>query len=198
MALSLDRPVPLTKLDAVNLVLRARGHEPTAQLGEGARATAQEAEEALAAALLETLQEEWSFNKEDELRLQPDPAGNVYLPENLVSFEVTGPSEGLNVSARGNRLFDRDGGTFRFSGTVHLSAALALPFEDLPQPARWYITKKAAFDYGNQAVPGDPSLRPSLEEVQRARVLLDRFDNKLRRRNMRTGNPHFKRLRGDR
>lgn len=198
MALSLDRPVPLSKLDAVNLVLRAIGKATTARLGQGARGEAQDAEAALSTALLEVLQDEWSFNKDDSLKLSRNTDGEIYLPENLLSFEVTGESEHLDVTQRGSRLYDRSKSSFRFDQDVYVSATLALSYEDLPQPARWYIAVKAAFDFANQKVPGDASIRPSSQQVEAARISLDRFDNKLRGRNMRAENPHFKRLRGGR
>lgn len=198
MALSLDRPSPLSKLDAVNMVLRSIGKTPAARLGQGARGDTLDAEAAVAQALLEVLQEEWSFNKDDKLLLKRNQSGEIYVPENLLSFEVTHTSEHLDIAQRGQRLYNRAESTFRFEEDVYVSASLALAFDDLPQAARWYIAVKAAFDFANTKVPGDPSLRPTAEQVREARVLLDRFDNKSRQRNLRTVNPHFNRLRGGR
>ena len=198
MALSLDRPVALSKLDAVNIVLRSRGHSPASQLGEGSLGTTLEAEEALAAASLAVQTEEWSFNKDDSLKLDRNLDGEILLPENTLSFEPTGESEQLNLAQRGSRLYDRSNSTYVFEEDVYVSISLALAFEDLPQPARWYITMLASYDYGNQTVPGDASMRPTQMQVQKARELLDRFDNKTRERNLRARNPHFNRLRGRR
>ena len=195
MALSLDRPVALSKLDAVNIVLAARGHAPATQLGEGSLGSTLEAEAALASTSLAVQTAEWSFNKDDMLKLDRNSVGEVFLPENTLSFEPTGSSEHLNLAQRGSRLYDRDKSTFTFEEDVYVSITLALAFEDLPQPARWYITMVAAFQYGNQTVPGSPSLRPTQMQVEEARIALDRYDNKNRQRNLRATNPHFKRLR---
>jgi hypothetical protein len=198
MALSLDRPVPLSKLDAVNIVLRARGQAPTAQLGEGSRGSSQEAEASLAEALLAVQSEEWSFNREEDLKIDLNQDGELLLPDNILTWQVTEKYATYNVTERGGKLYDRTKATTVFTESIHIEASLAHAFEDLGQPVRWYVTLLAAFNYGNQVVPGDSSIRPTLDQLRSARGMLEAYDNGFRSRNLRNVNPHFRRLRGRR
>lgn len=197
MAISLDTPVPLTKLDAVNVVLRARGRGPTAALGEAARPQAREAEDTLATALLEVLSGDWHFNKQEEMKLEPNASKEIHLANNLLSFAPTTYSLGRSLSQIGTRLFDMDKGSFKFDGPVYLEATLGYGFEDLPQPIRWYVALNAAFQFANQQTPGDASMRPSAEQLAVAHANARSFDARLRPRNLRV-NPHFRRLRRNR
>jgi len=197
MAISLDTPVPLTKLDAVNVVLRARGISPTGALGEGARPTAREAEDTLGTALLGVLTGDWHFNKQQRLTLTPDANKEIGLPVNLLSFVPTYVSMDRSLTQNGTRLFDMDKGSFKFDGPVHLEATFGMGFEELPQPIRWYVALYAAFQYANQQTPGDASMRPSAEQLAAAHSIAQSFDAKLRPRNLRR-NPHFQRMRRNR
>lgn len=197
MTISLDNPVRISKLDAVNIILQARGKNPTSQLGDGARTDAQDAENALAEASISVQQNEWSFNEDRERKLSRNSSSEIELPNNLLNFEPVSSSANLTVTQRGSRLYDTTKGTFKFDQDVTLAIKYALPFEDLPQPARWYITMLASFNFGNQSIPGDVSLRPTEVQISKAKAALETFDNKLRPHNLRN-NPHFKRLRGNR
>lgn len=197
MAISLDNPVPLSKLDAVNVVLRARGRGPTAALGEAARPQAREAEDTLATALLEVLSGDWHFNKQENLKLTPDGSNEIVLPNNLLSFAPTSYSLGRSLSQIGTRLFDMDEATFKFTGPIFLEATFGYAFEDVPQPIRWYVALQAAFQFANQQTPGDASMRPSAEQLAVAHANARAFDARLRPRNLRV-NPHFRRLRRNR
>lgn len=194
MAISLDSPVPLTKLDAVNIILRSRGQGPTATLGDDARGAAREALEALGAASLEVQGGDWNFNKDRKLKLTPNGSGDISVPAGLLGFVPTYTSVSKSLSQRGTRFYDLDNSTFKFTGPIYIEATIALPFEELPQAARWYITMLASYAFGNQNVPGDASLRPTSEQLSRAKANLESYDSKLVNRNLRT-NPHFYRLR---
>lgn len=197
MAISLDTPVPLTKLDAVNVVLRSRGLQRTSALGDAARPQAREAEDTLASALLEVLTGDWHFNKQNRLKLTPDANREITLPNNLLSFVPTYVSQDMSLTQSGPRLFDMEKGSFKFDGPVYLEATFGFGFEDIPQPIRWYVALNAAFQVANQKTPGDASMRPSAEQLALAHSNALSFDSKLRPRNLRT-NPHFQRMRRNR
>lgn len=196
MAISLDRPVALSKLDAVNLILAARGDNPTAALGASASRSGVEAEDALAAESQKVQTETaWNFNTDEDLRLTPNDSGFIYLPENLHRFRLAARSGNLSVVERGGRLYDRANHTFVFSQDVYVDATFVLAYDDLPQPARWYIALRAAFQVGNQKMPGDPSLRPDANQVSMAKASLQSFDLGLGVSNLVGTSPHFNRMR---
>lgn len=197
MAISLDRPAALSKLDAVNVILAARADNPTAQLGSGASRSGVEAEATLAAESLKVQTErQWEFNTDEDLLLARDSNGYIYLPENLHRFRLSRRSLGLRVADRGGRLYDRLRHTYVFAEDVYVDATFVLAFDDLPQPARWYITLRAAFQAGNQSTPGDPSLRPDAVQVREALAALLSYDLGTGVSNLVLTSPHFSRMRG--
>lgn len=198
MAISLDRPVPLTKLDAVNILLQSRGEYPTAQLGDGARGAAQDAENALAQFNLTIQSEGWNFNTEEELELTPNASGHIYLPEGTVEFEPKYHKSTQLLTERSGRLYNRYGSTYVFTDAVTIRAVILLPYNEIPQPARWYIAIAGAYEYGNRNVPGDASMRPTELQVAKARSALESYDGKTSETNLKATNPHFLRMRGRR
>ena len=195
MSISLDRPVPLSTLDAVNVVLQARGERPTAQLGASARSAAREAEDALASQSSIVQGQGWNFNTDHSVELVPNTSGEILLPEGLITFTPERIPTGSRPVDRGGRLYDSGNNTYVFSGPVTATLLFLLPFTDLPQPARWYIALSAAYEYGNRSVPGSPSLRPTEGQVIAAKARLEQNDLNTGPSNLRTTNPHFRRMR---
>ena len=56
---------------------------------------------------------------------------------------------------RGERLYDREEHTFTFTDSLYVDMILILPWDDLPQPARRYITVKAARRFQNRVFGSD-------------------------------------------
>lgn len=197
MAITLDRPTQLTKLDAVNAVLEARGGSPVAS--PGASRAAVEAENTLALwSMVCQTERKWNFNTDEKLTLSPNVSGEINLPEDLHLFEPIESSWGMDLADRGGRLYDRSTSTFVFTSDVYVRATYILPFDDLPSPARWYVTIKAAFQVGNQETPGNASLRVDKMHVDRAKASLESYDRALGPKTLRYRNDHFRRQRGRR
>lgn len=198
MTISLDNPRPISKLDAVNIILRSRGQGSAASLGAQARPAVKEAEEVLAATNLEIQGGDYNFNKERRLKLTPSAQKEIILPSGLLSFQVTYTSRYLNVTERDGKLYNLDESSYKFNTEVYIEATLGIPFEDLPQPVRWYVAILSSFQYANQVVPGDASLRPTEIQLARAKANFEQFDSKLTFNNNLRANPHFRRMRGNR
>ncbi|WP_112212719.1 hypothetical protein [Agrobacterium sp. CFBP2214] len=198
MAISLTRPKRLDRLSCVNTILRAAGEDEVSNLGDGATESALKAASTLASYSTAVQSEGWTFCTEDSLRLTPNSSGEVYLPENLLTLEPTDYSTFEKLQDRGGRLYDASSSSFRFSGPVYIKAILALPFDELPQPAAWYITILATLAYINGETPGDASLRPKNMEAEQAKIALERYDSRLRKGSLKDKNPHFRRVRRSR
>jgi hypothetical protein len=83
----------------------------------------------------------WSFNEEDEYPLALS-GGEIPLPINCLKVVVSGESDWL--IRRGNRLYNRTKHTYVFTAGVDCTIVFFLPFTDLPQSMRNYITLRTA------------------------------------------------------
>jgi hypothetical protein len=89
----------------------------------------------------------WHFNEEWEYKLYMSE-GEIPLPSNCLKVKVTGPKTYAPrkfIVRRGDRLYNRTDATFVFTDTyVEADIVFFLPFTDLPQSARTYITLRTA------------------------------------------------------
>ena len=133
---------PTTELEAVNEILTSIGEAPVNKLGSGLT-DAEVAESQLNAVSRKFQANGWAFNIEKAMTLSPNFQGEVELPNNTLSLdEVIG--EGNNLVMRGTKLYDRIKHTFTLDRAVICDITVMLPFIELPEPARSYITLKAA------------------------------------------------------
>lgn len=193
MTATLDSPEKLSAVEAVNLILRAYGEARISSLGETADAV--KAEKALIMAQFQALSEGYSFCTTERLTLSRDVNGYVYAGINVTQVVPTGSSAGLDVVVLGDRLFDREDQTYVFDADVEADVTIALPWDDLPQPAAWYVAYRAAFAFVSDEKPGDPALRGLQEQIRQAKVTLEQYDSRLRRGGLVGNNPHFHRMR---
>lgn len=157
---------PTTELEAVNEILTSIGETPVNKLGSGIT----DAE--IAEALLESTSRKfqangWAFNTEIAMTLSPNFQGEVELPNNTLTLdEVIG--EGNALVMRGKRLYDRTEHTFALSRAVKCDITIQLEFEDLPEPARSFITLKAARIFQDRLVGASDLHGYQREDEERA------------------------------
>jgi len=196
---SLETPRRVTDLDAVNLMLRNIGEDPVSLLGPTAKSTAQKAQAMLSEENVNIQSQGYNFCTDMELTLQPNTDGEIFLPDNLLSFEPTGRSVWMQVQeGEDNRLYDALKSTYEFTESVIVKAVLARPFNTLPQQVRWYLAVSAALRFSNSENPGGASLRLTASDLEQAKANFERYDRRLRKGGLRQHNPHFRRLRGNR
>jgi hypothetical protein len=117
------------------------------------------------------LQEEghW-FNSEDAYSLTPNMAGEIVIPQNVLSIDSTNG----DCIQRGPRLYDRENRTFTFSAAVECSVILHLAWDELPSVVRRYITAMAV----ERFVDGFPGANAVTEarnrNLLRAKVAFDK------------------------
>lgn len=177
MTLSLDVILPTTKLSAVNIILRSRGLSEVSvvdQTGDSRSAT-----QHLATSLVDVQSDDWNFNTDEARLFEPDPSGHIYLSADVLSFAPTYYSADRKLTLRGNRLYDRDKGTFIFTEGIYLETKTGIAFDDLPQPFRTLITVHAALSFANDKTPGSPSIRGIEQALSRAISLASTFDEGL-------------------
>lgn len=177
-----------TELDAVNIMLGTIGESPINSLEAASGVSdAVIARQILNEVLIQVQEEGWHFNIEKNFTLTPAiPSKEIFVPENCI--EVDAEDKQIDVAIRGNRLYDRTNHTYEFDDAIKCNIVLLLPFADLPQAARHYITIRAARVF-QQRVVGSQTLGVFTEKDElRARIALSRYDSKTADYNILTGN----------
>ena len=147
-----------TYLEAVNLVLRMMGEAPVEGL-EGEFGLAQQAADSLLTVSRKVQMEGWSFNTDYQRTLLRDNSNNhIRVPANALRIEVNPfdyPS--LDIVQRGEKLYDRKGGTYVFAQDIKADVTYGLDWEELPEHARRFIAVVAGREL-QQSVVGSRDL----------------------------------------
>lgn len=135
---------PTTELDAVNTLLEIIGETPMTTFTDQMVADAVTARNILAEVSRAVQLEGWHFNTEEEYPLVPDGNGEILPPSNCVKVKVDRQTAlDFDVVQRGKRLYNKKTHSFQFADTLYATLTILLPFEDMPEAARWYITVRA-------------------------------------------------------
>jgi hypothetical protein len=164
-------PVPTTELEAVNTMLSVIGETPVNTLSGQMVTDAVIAKNVLNEISREVQSEGWHFNTEDDYPLTPNSDGEIVLPKNCVRVHVASRSS-LDVVQRGTRLYDRTNHTYRFTSTVHADVVFLLPFEEMPEAARRYVTIRAARVFQDRVVGAGTLHDFNVMDEARARGIL--------------------------
>ena len=132
-----------TRLDVVNLMLGAIGEAPVNSLstnGIGDVATA--------TSILDYNDRQlqavgWHWNTDQGFQLKPNTAGEILIPNTALKVDIEPLASSLDLVKRGSRLYDRVNHTYNIGVTVPVTLVQLLPFEDIPESARNYITIKS-------------------------------------------------------
>lgn len=171
-------PSKTTKLEAVNTVLSTVGSAPV-----NALTGAQSADTRMAISILDEVSREiqsigWHFNTEDDLILSPDETtGEIVLGDNVVRCDLSETNTGnMDIVQRGSRLYDKVAHSYAFSYSIKATLILLLDWDDLPEPARRYITIRAARIFMDRMVGSEAHHQyTALDEFQ-ARASLVEFE----------------------
>lgn len=146
MANELPIPQPTTLLQAVNILLDVISVGPVSSLiTSDMNVDAKLALQAIHNSLISFQEEGWVWNTEENYPLSPDTTtGQLMLPVNTLKVDTSGVSGHLDLVPRGNRLYDRLNHTYKIGRPVRVTLVIALPFEELVQAARSYVTIVAA------------------------------------------------------
>jgi hypothetical protein len=127
----------------------------------------------------------------------PDVNGYIYLPRNALRVIQNEGEE--NLVQRGYRLYDRVTRSYVFTASVTLAGlVLALPFEELPEPVRQFITVRAGRRFQDQ-YQGDQSLHQfKARDEMVAKAGLENFEAETAKHNVLTNSSLMTRIRGNR
>ena len=135
---------PTTELEAVNECLENIGQAPVSTISGDLGVDAQIALSFVRKVTRELQSQGWFWNTEIDYEITPNASGDIVLPANTLAVDSTGLDADRNVVMRGRRLYDRDNRTYNFTKKITLELVVGLPFDELPETARRYISLRAA------------------------------------------------------
>ena len=137
--------VPITELDAVNILLAAVGEAAVSSLETATTVDVTQAKNLISNIDREVQQKGWHFNTEWDVVLSLDSDSRIPLGTSVLS--VYSPTKLTTIRGREGSpfLYDLDNNTFIWTTSINDAVTITLlDFEDIPQTARQYITTKAA------------------------------------------------------
>lgn len=147
---------PTTELMAVNAMLRAIGESPLNSLDDAGVVDAVLAQQTLEYVSRNVQERGWHWNTLESLSLSRGyPDGEIVLPDNTLKVDTVGPDECLPSIQRGNRLFNKRTNSFTYDKAVVVDLVEFLPFDEIPQAARTYITCQAIRKFQQDRVGSD-------------------------------------------
>lgn len=188
-----------TKLDAVNLCMRAIGRQGVDSLTSG-DLDAEDAERMLEL-VSQRLQynggKGWWFNREPGWSFAPDTNGEVLLPNNTLQVlqAYTINTRKIDITVRANRLYSNKLHSFNVStligsdGFIWLDLMLMLPFEHMPANAIQAIAYQAASEFIVSKEADQLKLQAHTNIASQLYVGLQVEESKQTRKNMFVHNP---------
>lgn len=197
MATTTTPTTPQTLLEAVNELLQAVRISGVMSLNAAdLKQDAADAKQALDNASRMVQKIGWDFNTEQDYPLDPDPVtGEVQLPNNTLKVTKMWCSETTKkVVQRGLRLYDKTNHTYAVSASVKVNIVMALPFEELNEDFKLYVTAMAAQKFCKPKLPSGASFRYTDEFIDAARQAAETSDVSSRDEDLKMTSPHFARM----
>jgi len=167
-----------TELESINIMLAAIGEAPVNSLAGTVPVDVRLAQSTLTEVNKEVQSEGWSFNTEID----------VTLPRNNASKQIALSTDVLRIDPnihqhptidaiqRGLKLYDRLNNRFEFDEDLICTVVYFRTFDELPEPARRYITIKAARIFVDRLVSDDGLRTYTQQDEVRARSILMETD----------------------
>lgn len=176
-----------TEKDAVNTILTASGDSPTNTLTGAIRPQVAAAYAALVEATRDVLTVGWNFNTDYEYLLQRDVNGEILIPDNILAIDVSPIDADVDLVQRQGKLYDRTNKTFTLAKDYRCDITWFQQFEELPQSARAYITRKAGKKYQGSTVGSDILYQFTAEDENEALITFKRNHEQSEDNNMLRG-----------
>lgn len=166
-----------TRLEAVNQMLSCIGGSAVVSIDTD------NPEIASAVAILEettrtVLSEGWNFNTEREYPFTPDNNDQILVPDNLISFTLSGSKHGADyqIVERSGKLYDKLTHGYTFTETIYCDVIWWFEFEDCPQPFKEYITARASRNYASRLVTSKELVELISQDEAACRALCLTYD----------------------
>lgn len=166
-----------TELESINIMLAAIGEAPINSLTGTLPVDARLAQQTLTEINKKIQMEGWSFNTEIDVTLTRDGSNEIALSIDTLRIDANiHQHPTIDPIQRGLKLYDRLNNKYQFDEDLICTVVYFRAFNEIPEPARYYITIKAARVFVDRLV-GDQGLRTYTEQDEtRARAILMETD----------------------
>ena len=166
-----------TELESINIMLAAIGEAPINSLTGTLPVDARLAQSTLTEINKKVQMEGWSFNTDIDVTLPRDGSNQIALSTDTLRIDPNiHQHPTIDAIQRGLKLYDRLNNKYEFDEDLICTVVYFRAFDEIPEPARYYITIKAARVFVDRLV-GDQGLRTYTEQDEvRARAILMETD----------------------
>ena len=165
---------PATEIDAVNEILASVGESPIDTLENITDVDVLNAQRILSLINRQQQARGWSFNIQENYVLNPDETTHKIRWSD--SFLYLKGSSNEKYCKSGEYLKDNTNNTTSFDAPIEVTVILLVPFDEMPEAMRQYITAKAAMNFQKRYL-GDSSLTQELmQDVQEAWMHLQEYE----------------------
>ena len=179
-----------TELECINIMLAAIGEAPINSLVGTLPVDARIAQSTLTEVNKSVQSEGWSFNTETDVTLTRDGSNHVNLPTDVLRVDANiHQHPTIDPIQRGLKLYDRQNNKYEFDEDLICTVVYFRDFNEIPEPARYYMNIKAARIFVDRLV-SDQGLRTYTQQDEvRARAILMETDLANGDHNMLRGDP---------
>lgn len=136
----------LTKIHAVNRILRTANVLPVSALDTGGSSMQARAEEILDEINIQVQSRGMQANTAKARDYSPT-ASQVQVSSDVLAVRGAGKDSHRNFTLRGDKVYDLDLDTLTISAAITIDVVKLISFEDLPPAEKEYITNEAAIIY---------------------------------------------------
>ena len=167
-----------TELESVNIMLAAIGETPINSLTGTLPVDARLAQSTLTEVNKEVQSEGWSFNTEIDVTLTRDSSNkHISLSTDVLRVDPNiHQHTTIDAIQRGLKLYDRLNNKYEFDEDLICTVVYFRTFNEIPEPARRYITIKAARIFVDRLVSDDGLRTYTQQDEVRARAILMETD----------------------
>ena len=179
-----------SELESINIMLAAIGEAPVNSLTGTLPVDVKLAQSTLTEVNKEVQSEGWSFNTEIDVTLTRDGSNHVSLGTDVIRVDPnTHDHTDIDAIQRGLKLYDRLNNKYEFTKDLICTVVYFRTFEEIPEPARRYITIKAARIFVDRLVSDDGLRTYTQQDEIRARAILMETDLSNADHNLLRGDP---------
>ena len=167
-----------TELESINIMLAAIGEAPINSLAGTLPVDARLAQSTLTEVNKEVQSEGWSFNTEIDVTQQRDSSTQqINLSTDILRIDPNiHQHPTIDAIQRGLKLYDRLNNKYEFDEDLICTVVYFRTFVEIPEPARRYITIKAARIFVDRLVSDDGLRTYTQQDEIRARAILMETD----------------------
>ena len=166
-----------TELESINIMLAAIGEAPINSLTGTLPVDARLAQSTLTEVSKEVQSEGWSFNTEIDVTLTRDVSNHISLSTSVLRVDPNiHQHTTIDAIQRSLKLYDRLNNKYEFDEDLICTIVFFRDFNEITEPARRYITIKAARIFVDRLVSDDGLRTYTQQDETRARAILMETD----------------------